>query len=195
MASARVQRWALTLSAYQYTIRHKSGTKIGNADGLSRLPILASTSTDCLPGEMINLLEHLLETSYNATDIKKFTNADPVLSTVRSCILSGSTVPEEEDFKPYKTRQHELSVSQGCLLWGSRVVIPKKCRATVLKELHEMHQGVNKMKYLARSYVWWPKMDYEIEEMVKKCQICQELRPTLPAAPLHPWEWPKVEYT
>ena len=139
---------------------------------------------------MINLLEHLLETSYDATDIKKFTNTDPVLSTVRRCILSGSTVPEEEDFKPYKTRQHELSVLQGCLLCGSRVVIPKKCRATVFKELHEMHQGVNKMKSLARSYVWWPKMDYEIEEMLKKCQICQELHPTPPAAPLHPWEWP-----
>ena len=93
---------------------------------------------------MINLLEHLLETSIDATDIKKFTHTDHVLSTVRRCILSGSTVPEEEDFKPYNTRQHELSVLQGCLLWGSRVVIPKKCRATVLEELHDMHQGVKK---------------------------------------------------
>ena len=102
MASTRIQRWALTLSAYQYTIHHKSGTEIGNANGLSRLPI-----PDYLPGEMINLLEHLLERSYDATDIKKFTNTNPVLSTERRCILSGSTVPEEEDFKPYKTRQHE----------------------------------------------------------------------------------------
>ena len=44
-------------------------------------------------------------------------------------------------------------VLQGCLLWGSRVVIPKKCYATVLKELHEIHQGVNKMKSLAKSYM------------------------------------------
>ena len=51
------------------------------------------------------------------------------------------------------------------------------------------------MKSLARSYVWWPKKDYEIEEMVKKCQICQELRPTPLAAPLHPWEWPKQPWS
>ena len=38
-------------------------------------------------------------------------------------------------------------------------------------------------------------MDYEIEEMVKKCQICQELRPTPLAAPLDPWEWPKQPWS
>ena len=37
-ALSRIQRWALTLSAYQYTIRHKSGTTLSNADALSRLP-------------------------------------------------------------------------------------------------------------------------------------------------------------
>ena len=38
-ASARVQRWALTLSGYQYSIVHRPGSKQGNADGLSRLPL------------------------------------------------------------------------------------------------------------------------------------------------------------
>lgn len=37
MASARIQRWALTLSAYQYSIRYKAGKSIGNADAMSRL--------------------------------------------------------------------------------------------------------------------------------------------------------------
>ena len=38
MASARIQRWALKLSGYHYTFRHKPGIMNGNADGLSRLP-------------------------------------------------------------------------------------------------------------------------------------------------------------
>ena len=37
-ASSKIQRWALTLSAYQYTIRHKTGVSLSNADALSRLP-------------------------------------------------------------------------------------------------------------------------------------------------------------
>jgi len=34
-ASARIQRWALTLAAYQYTISYKKGTCNTNADALS----------------------------------------------------------------------------------------------------------------------------------------------------------------
>ena len=38
MAAARIQRWALTLSAYEYVQKYKDGKKHCNTDGLSRLP-------------------------------------------------------------------------------------------------------------------------------------------------------------
>ena len=44
MASARLQRWALTLSGYDYKIVYKSGKELCNADGLSRLPLPDSPS-------------------------------------------------------------------------------------------------------------------------------------------------------
>ncbi len=58
------------------------------------------------------------------------------------------------------------------------------------EELHETHFGVSKMKALARSYIWWPQMDAEIEETVKTCSDSQATRSSPPVAPLHPWEWP-----
>ncbi|KAL5496563.1 hypothetical protein EMCRGX_G012869 [Ephydatia muelleri] len=39
MASSRIQRWALTLSAYNYQMVFRPGKNQGNADGLSRLPL------------------------------------------------------------------------------------------------------------------------------------------------------------
>jgi len=45
------------------------------------------------------------------------------------------------------------------------------------------------MKALARSYVWWPKMDADLEQKVHLCSPCQENRKSPPEAPLHPWEW------
>uniref|UniRef100_A0A670JQT7 Gypsy retrotransposon integrase-like protein 1 n=1 Tax=Podarcis muralis TaxID=64176 RepID=A0A670JQT7_PODMU len=44
------------------------------------------------------------------------------------------------------------------------------------------------MKALARSYVWWPGIDGEIEAWVKHCQACQESRPDPPRAPVQSWE-------
>ncbi len=46
------------------------------------------------------------------------------------------------------------------------------------------------MKALAHSYVWWPKLDTAIEELVRKCATCQMSRPSPAVAPLHAWEWP-----
>ena len=42
MASFRVQRWAMTLCGYQYTLQHHPGNCLGNADALSRLPLAES---------------------------------------------------------------------------------------------------------------------------------------------------------
>ena len=49
IASSRIQRWALSLSAYQYTIKHKPGTSMSNADALSRLPVKCTFSNSQVP--------------------------------------------------------------------------------------------------------------------------------------------------
>ena len=46
------------------------------------------------------------------------------------------------------------------------------------------------LECLARSYVWWPRIDKEIDSVVKACFECQETRHSPSVAPLHPWEWP-----
>ena len=47
------------------------------------------------------------------------------------------------------------------------------------------------MKAIARSYVWWPNMDSQLEETVKACIGCQQTRSAPPVAPVHPWMWPR----
>ena len=79
----------------------------------------------------------------------------------------------DHDLKPYlhtRTRKHELSVEQGCLMWGLRTVIPPSLRQTILAELYEGHPGIACMKSIARSHVWWPKIDQEIEKVKKNPQ-------------------------
>ena len=88
-------------------------------------------------------------------------------------------------------RKEELSVERGCVTWGGRVIIPEKLRQSVLEELHDVHPGVTRMKSLARSFVWWPNMDKEIEEISKDCETCCHNQNNPAAAPVHVWETPK----
>ena len=64
-ASARLQRWALTLSAYKYLIYYCPGKNQANADDLSKLPtgILDSQvfKRMPIPGDVLILMEHLEE--------------------------------------------------------------------------------------------------------------------------------------
>ena len=59
MASSRLQRWALTLSSYHYSIKYHEGSHMCNADVLSRLPLPdCPTNVPMLP-ETTALLEQL----------------------------------------------------------------------------------------------------------------------------------------
>ncbi len=95
-----------------------------------------------------------------------------------------------EDLKPYANRKLELSIHDGCVLWGSRVIVPPQDRQQTLVELHGGHPGCSRMKALARMFCWWPGMDSEIEELVRQCRGCQLDRPGPPVSPLQPWQWP-----
>ena len=95
-----------------------------------------------------------------------------------------------DSLKPYFNRREELSLENDCVLWGIRVVVPKKLQNRVLEELHQTHLGIAKTKALARSHVWWPKLDSVIESMVKSCSRCQAVQSVPATAPLHPWAWP-----
>ncbi|XP_033099940.1 uncharacterized protein K02A2.6-like, partial [Anneissia japonica] len=46
------------------------------------------------------------------------------------------------------------------------------------------------MKGLARSYLWWPGLDQDIQNLVNQCETCLSVRNKPPLAPLQTWGWP-----
>ena len=189
VAAARMQRWAIFLSAYNYNIEFK-GTKMhANADSLSRLPIEDEEVGSETAATMfkVSLIDGLPIT---AVDIATATAKDPIIAPVYQYVLEGW--PQKgvsENLKAFHQRQDQLSTDQGCLLWGTRVVIPEKLQKRLLNELHYTHPGMVKMKLIARSYMWWPKIDQNIEDIVKSCRECVAQRSLPPVAPLHSWPW------
>ena len=119
MASARIQRWALTLAAYHYDINYKSGKTNANADVLSRLPLPEQAGEVPVPEELVLLMEGLQNSPVKADQIKMWTSHDPTLLTVKKFVLQGWLDTEDPNIQPYYHRKTELSVQDGCLLWGS----------------------------------------------------------------------------
>ena len=141
-------------------------------------------------GESLHLMEVLDNSPITASTIRKWTELDPILSKVKTMVLQGWPSSVEGELQAYYQRRNELSVEDQCLLWGNRVVILARGQKAVAQLLHDGHPGMTRMKSLARSVVWWPGIDDQIEESVKVCTSCQEKATSPPAAPIHPWEWP-----
>ena len=54
--------------------------------------------------------------------------------------------------------------------------------------------GVVKMKAIARSYIWWPDIDKDIELTAKSCPGCQLSQIEPSTVPVHPWEWIHIDF-
>ena len=155
-----------------------------NADALSRLPANVATAQD--EESSIYHFTLLDELPVTAKEIETATRNDPVLSRVYQYTLSGWPTEIPDNLKAFTNRKDELSVECGVVLWGLRVCIPYKLQARVLNELHSGHQGISRMKSLARGYFWWPKLDSDIETLAKGCHTCLSVKNNPAAAPLHP---------
>ena len=125
MTSGRTQRWALTLGAYTYTIRYKKGNENMTADAISRLPLPLTREEPLRPPEV--MMEYLDASPVTSSHIRRWTDQDPVIAKVKEWVLTGWPEKlQEKELRAYFHRKREFSLEDGCLLWGSRVVVPEK---------------------------------------------------------------------
>lgn len=188
-----MQRWAVFLLGYQYSLEFRSTSQHSNADCFSRLPRPQQVTQGCTLEEgTIAFNQHQVKNlPVTSKRLQDSTIHDPELAAVQRYTRDGWPQDVPDALLPYFRWKDQISIDCDCLFWGTRVIIPKSCQSLVLKELHESHPGIVRMKGLARAKVWWPGIEDNIEKHVKNCDACQANR-NLPAhAPLHSWPWPK----
>lgn len=105
-------------------------------------------------------------------NVRRETQRDPVLAQVYEMSTKGWLYNLDPELNPYFACKDEITLQSGCLMWEIRVIVPPKLRP------------------LARSYIWWPGVDKEIELTVKSRSVCQLTQKVPGTVPVHPWEWP-----
>ena len=89
LQAPRVQRWALALSTYNYTMTYRQGCTNANADALSRLPLPDIPAVMPMSMEIIYLWSMLSQTPVSAKNIRVWTQKYPLLSKVYKFIMNG----------------------------------------------------------------------------------------------------------
>lgn len=193
LAAARIKRWALILSAYSYKVKYIPSKENICADYMSRASLKEFTKvTDLEEGENVLVIDEelLRQLPLTAKTVAQETKKDSILSKVLLLTREGWPSKCPDNLHPYFIRKTELTVEQGCLLWGSRVIIPTSLRPSLLLDLHTEHAGTVRMKGLARQYFWWPNMNEQIEQITKNCVQCQENASLPKCPPVAKWNWP-----
>lgn len=205
----RLQRWALHLMAYDFSIDHVASEKIGHADALSRLMSTVKANDEDWVIAAVQLEADVCQSITQATqhlpvtaeEIAKHTARDSTLQSVLSYTQNGwPTNISDTQLQKYHRRRDSISFAAGCLCYMDRVIIPLSLQHRVMKQLHQAHPGIVRMKALARSYVFWPDIDEHIETLVRGCQRCASAAkaPTKCLsswpAPAKPWSRLHLDY-
>ncbi|CAH8671840.1 unnamed protein product [Schistosoma bovis] len=197
----RLQRWALALLGYDFDIQYRRSEDFGQADALSRLisnhsttdedTLIATVSTEEDSGATL-LANAVRAMPVTAEDVREATREDPIIQEAITYVQSRWPVKQlSGDMQQPANRRSALCIVNDCLMFGDRVVIPTTLRSKVLRQFHSGHPGINRMKSIARSYAYWPNMDKQIVDFVKRCSHCQKAAKNPPKLP--PVPWPKSE--
>ena len=101
------------------------------------------------------------------------TEKDESLQTLKAVIQQGW--PDDKSALPPKVSPHfnmrdEMSVQDGLIFKGERVVVPKAAKAELLRRIHISHLGVNR----ARECLYSHSMTGDIKNHVSTWETCRE---------------------
>jgi len=165
----------LKVQKYDVCIVYKPAPEMYLADTLSRafLPI-----TDNAQGEFqrVNAAKLLPMTDETLEETRAST-CDDVLQQLKEVIQIGW--PEEKQelpavLAPYFSFRDELSVYNGLVFKGEKLLIPEQMRPRMKERVHSSHIGVNGCLRTARECMYWPGMTAELKEYISQCETCSK---------------------
>ena len=188
----RLQRMKSKIMAYNFSATWIKGVLNHAPDALSRNPVsdpqpselLAENIATCAEVRALTTSTH---ESLRLTDLRQRADEDHEYQQLKTYIHKG--FPSQRSHLPDNCRRYwnvrnQLTVEDGLIVLGCRLLIPPTLRHSVLVQLHSAHQGSVRTKQRARQIVYWPGIDHDIDNIILQCKQCQETLPSQPREPL-----------
>ena len=202
-APKRLQRMMLRLQKYDLKVTYKKGSEMYLADTLSRAFVQSSAVEDTRGDaekdtESINMVQYLPVSETTQNIIRTATESDPVMKELKTTIREGW--PENKDSLPARIRDYfpfreELTLQNGLVFKGERLVVPESVREEMKARIHASHLGIQGCLRRAREVLYWPGMNRDIENCIAQCHFCnsqpreQTKEPMIcHEIPTRPWE-------
>ncbi|XP_065067008.1 uncharacterized protein K02A2.6-like [Rhopilema esculentum] len=194
---ARILRDKLKLQDYSYTLIHEPG-KTNPADYLSRHPVVladvCTVTKKSIEEDMLYIdavVRANLPKAVTKEHMLKATLEDETLTVLKEMISQGYISKEQKrKLASYTHIFPELSVVDGLVLRGCRIVVPASLWQSVTTLAHEGHQGVVRTKQYLRMHLWFPGLDKRVETEIAQCMACQANTDIYQQEPLKPTELP-----
>ena len=109
--------------------------------------------------------------------LRKSTTQDNQLTRLRQYINTGFLGEKKNlptDLHEFWPHRETLSIESGLITCGNRIIVPREMQPEMLQYIHEGHQSKERCLLWARNTIFWPKMTYEVQELIERCIICQE---------------------
>ena len=183
----------MRLQKYDYEVRYERGKNMHLAYTISRAYLPSTVHPTATEFENINAATFLPISTTRLREIQQATEADEVLRPLKNTILRGW--PEERNqvptqVAPYFHVRDELSIQDGVIYRGQRIVIPTSLRNDIKHKLHASHQGIEYCLRRARETVFLPGMSAEVKELISTCETCRKFETGNPKEPLMPHDVP-----
>lgn len=190
---SRMANYADFLANFDFDVIFKPTKQNANADFCSRAVKLNSINSLTITKDIwihddfdLFIVNQIKQLPVSSKRIVKETLAENELGKIVKHLEMGKDLLK----LGYKSPEVNYKLMNGCLLFEHRVVIPKTLRQRILEDLHAGHLGMVKMKGIARSFVYWPGIDGDIEIVANECENCGRMAHNPPRFKDHHWIYP-----
>ena len=91
----------------------------------------------------------------------------------------------DPDLHAFWIHRWNLSIVDGVIMNGTRIVIPKSLQDEYLRCLHTGHFGISKCRARAKSTVYWPGIDKDITNLIDRYDTCRQVQHAPPTFDEH----------